>query len=57
LHVRITDGSGRTVRSVLAPAGIQRMDLPIADLEPGSYTVELTTPKNGTYARARFVKQ
>ena len=57
LHVRITDGSGRTVRSFLAPAGIQRMDLPIADLEPGSYTVELTTPKNGTYARARFVKQ
>lgn len=57
LHVRITDGSGRTVGSFLAPAGMQRMDLPIAHLEAGSYTVQLITPKDGSFARTRFVKQ
>lgn len=56
LQVRITDGSGRTVGTFLAPSGMQRMDLPIAHLEAGSYAVVLFA-KDGPYARTRFVKQ
>jgi len=56
LFVRITDGSGRLVASFLAPTGMQRMQLPIAHLEGGSYTVQLVTEKGEPHARTRFVK-
>lgn len=56
LFVRITDGSGRLVASFLAPTGLQRMQLPIAHLEGGSYTVQLVTEKGEPHARTRFVK-
>lgn len=56
LHVRISDGSGRMVASFVALAGMQRMDLPIAKLEGGSYTVQLLTEKGESFARTRFVK-
>lgn len=57
LLVRITDGSGRLVASFLTPSGVQRMELPIAKLEGGSYTVQLLTEKGEPHARTRFVKQ
>lgn len=56
LRVRIMDGSGRIVGNFLAPEGMQRMELPIAHLEGGSYTVQLLTEKGESHARTRFVK-
>ncbi|MCB9178407.1 MAG: hypothetical protein H6590_03155 [Flavobacteriales bacterium] len=56
LRVRIMDGSGRIVANFLAPEGMQRMELPIANLEGGSYTVQLLTEKGEPHARTRFVK-
>ncbi|MCB0765477.1 MAG: T9SS type A sorting domain-containing protein, partial [Flavobacteriales bacterium] len=57
LLLRITDSGGRVVGETRSTEGMQRVELPIAGLERGTYFVRITTLKGAPRGVAPFVKQ
>ncbi len=59
LYLRMTDATGRLVRSwtMANTAGASSLEVPLADIEPGTYVIQLNTPVDKTPLFGRFVKR